>query len=1155
RHLLGKNEPGCTIRGCGVKFPHVIMIGVGGRRLQVSCLRISCSSKGSVDPAALQGQLFDLWSRKELEALRLQAVSGFSQLQDPLVGLLTMLESCPGIQKGRSSTLGQFIVTEFVRWRRSHPWVSLQGLKDDERLRLQLRALSLITASQSGYMDPLLDIYELSTLESSHLLDHVTYLQNCCYYREAALLSMKLELQKQLDMEQICVPLILLDKLPLAETYVRDHPELQKRLVRLLDSWCIPNFNLENVRRQYPSLSLSKHQTDQIQPKLLSRHVFRLMDKFSIDPSLCANSVHKRKLDSLKFLMYKRFKEKSMTEENWRDHVQVTVEGSVELQVLLVELLVHYCGLQVAAQWAKRYNIPRDRLPIGVWDTMQSLSAKQLEVNEEICPQESWITPQSHQLQYYQLPLARENVHFLQTLDQLELCKETVLEPGCVVGVDMEWRAGFGTVSTQRVALIQLAVEGQVFLLDLCAHSLSHHSLTVQFIRTVLTDKNILKLGYGMSGDFRSLVATWPELKEEPLEVKGVLDLLHVHQQLQRCWRGSSSSRSVEVSEGSAEKGLSLLVQQVLGKPLDKTEQLSNWERRPLRTGQLRYAAADAYCLLDVYLTLSRDPKAFGLPEDLCSISSSQPSKSVQQKKPKDKTKQHTGQRQARQRGDQPECVRGNSEQHAATIAPHELRVVCDNMLQGLGRFLRCLGVDVLMLENTDDHKVAAELARAEGRIILTSGQPYQSLKSQVAEGRCLTLDCSEKARDQAVRVLKHFHVNLTPSDIFSRCQVSVRVLDEWSGGNTEAVSRKEAREIERRSGDPSPVNHSFEVPLRNRPHEGGLRARRPVVGPVLTGQHRRARLAFATEHQNWQIRHRHLVLFTDESRFYLSTCDRRDRLWRRRGECYAACNIIQHDWFGGGSVMVWGGISLEGSTDLYRLDNGTLTAIRYQDKILGPVVRPSAGAVAPGILLVHNNARPHVVALQTVQELGDALVQIWEEIPEDTIRHLIRSMSVELCVHASLGNEGQQRLAELPPLRAWLMLSGGLGACNNNEYLKVSREEMTGMLNKRGLLQGNSILHNTQVPEGQRSPEAPVFNPHCRWASRSVLNPETLRFHGGAEIQLETVPPGLLPRIPEYFICTGCGKVFWEGTHYDRVLSQFQEVLQLSDGEVSSQS
>ncbi|KAG7459480.1 hypothetical protein MATL_G00211130 [Megalops atlanticus] len=91
---------------------------------------------------------------------------------------------------------------------------------------------------------------------------------------------------------------------------------------------------------------------------------------------------------------------------------------------------------------------------------------------------------------------------------------------------------------------------------------------------------------------------------------------------------------------------------------------------------------------------------------------------------------------------------------------------------------------------------------------------------------------------------------------------------------------------------------------------------------------------------------------------------------------------------------------------------------------------------VGPGFLLVQDNARPHVarvcrqflddegidyidwpsrspdlnpienlsdvvyrrirrrqVAPQTVQELTDALVQVWEEIPQDTIHCLIRSM------------------------------------------------------------------------------------------------------------------------------------------------------------------
>lgn len=79
------------------------------------------------------------------------------------------------------------------------------------------------------------------------------------------------------------------------------------------------------------------------------------------------------------------------------------------------------------------------------------------------------------------------------------------------------------------------------------------------------------------------------------------------------------------------------------------------------------------------------------------------------------------------------------------------------------------------------------------------------------------------------------------------------------------------------------------------------------------------------------------------------------------------------------------------------------------------------------------------------------------------------------------------------------------------------------------------------------RPPEGPEFTPHCRWAPLTALDPQTFKFPSGAEVQLETVPPGLLPRIPVYFICTGCGKVFWEGTHYDRVLSQFQKVLHVS--------
>lgn len=45
-------------------------------------------------------------------------------------------------------------------------------------------------------------------------------------------------------------------------------------------------------------------------------------------------------------------------------------------------------------------------------------------------------------------------------------------------------------------------------------------------------------------------------------------------------------------------------------------------------------------------------------------------------------------------------------------------------------------------------------------------------LRSHVGEGRCFSVNCSEKAKEQALQVLKHFNVHVTLADIFSRCQV-----------------------------------------------------------------------------------------------------------------------------------------------------------------------------------------------------------------------------------------------------------------------------------------------------------------------------------------------------------------------------------------------
>ncbi|GFU52401.1 transposable element Tcb1 transposase [Trichonephila clavipes] len=76
----------------------------------------------------------------------------------------------------------------------------------------------------------------------------------------------------------------------------------------------------------------------------------------------------------------------------------------------------------------------------------------------------------------------------------------------------------------------------------------------------------------------------------------------------------------------------------------------------------------------------------------------------------------------------------------------------------------------------------------------------------------------------------------------------------------------------------------------------GGLYARRPVVCVPLTRQHRTARLQWCREHHNWTEQHWACVLFSDESRFSLSSDCRRQLIWHESGTAYRTENIQEKD-------------------------------------------------------------------------------------------------------------------------------------------------------------------------------------------------------------------------------------------------------------------
>jgi hypothetical protein len=98
---------------------------------------------------------------------------------------------------------------------------------------------------------------------------------------------------------------------------------------------------------------------------------------------------------------------------------------------------------------------------------------------------------------------------------------------------------------------------------------------------------------------------------------------------------------------------------------------------------------------------------------------------------------------------------------------------------------------------------------------------------------------------------------------------------------------------------------------VRSRLREAGLKACRPVVRQVLTRHHRQQLCLWAQTHRRWTRQDRQKVLFADESRFCLTRGDGRIRIYRQRNEHHNEAYTLERDRFrGGGSVMVWGGVS-----------------------------------------------------------------------------------------------------------------------------------------------------------------------------------------------------------------------------------------------------
>ncbi|GFT89302.1 transposable element Tcb2 transposase [Trichonephila clavipes] len=191
---------------------------------------------------------------------------------------------------------------------------------------------------------------------------------------------------------------------------------------------------------------------------------------------------------------------------------------------------------------------------------------------------------------------------------------------------------------------------------------------------------------------------------------------------------------------------------------------------------------------------------------------------------------------------------------------------------------------------------------------------------------------------------------------------------------------------------------------VARRLHGGGLFARRPVRCVPLTPAHRRRRSLWCREHRNWRDNEWGRVLFTDESRFSLSSDSHRILIWRERGSRNHPSNIIERDRYGGRGVLVWGGIMLGamGLQFLFMDDNAPCHRTVAAEQLLEsediermdwPARSPDLNPIEHVWDFLGRRLAARTLPPVTIRELRLALQDEWAAMPQQLIDTLILSM------------------------------------------------------------------------------------------------------------------------------------------------------------------
>lgn len=369
--------------------------------------------------------------------------------------------------------------------------------------------------------------------------------------------------------------------------YLEVGTALQEPLLRTLDSMMTSRAGTD-LRSMLQTYNYRQIPQENLTYDYLRKNIPKLRKKFKVPLEATPNAHKQQNLGALEFWIKRRLTceaDPTVFEDNIKALVgQDNVEGQV---MLITKLLQHKLGLE-CVKWMRFYNMdindlsPEIRSKIQGAEQNQKMMANRLNVQRVHNP--------------YTLDFNRVELSFVSNPTSFaKMLTVLAAAPLDLISFDMEWKPTYN--ESGEIALMQFATLSHVFVVDKQSPDLSAEWW--RQLGAALNRPELMILGFGCTEDLTKLGKD-TEMGLSRTTLNGIVDMFQVWNILDADYK---KVLSPYYTQG---RGLKDLVRAFLNKNLDKRMQMSDWSVRPLRPEQIRYAALDAYCLVDVYMVVKQ---------------------------------------------------------------------------------------------------------------------------------------------------------------------------------------------------------------------------------------------------------------------------------------------------------------------------------------------------------------------------------------------------------------------------------------------------------------------------------------------------------------------------------------------------------------------